>query len=115
MSKKKNKSQLPTAEKLNEIGFKDGYAGLKSKENELIARFCKRGIKKEQIRLNILSYCLGYKRGQLISENGLNNCKLIKGEVAVNGKIVKLDENKTYRIDEKILELTTAKKKKGRK
>lgn len=115
MSKKKKREEFPTVERLSRMGFQDGYSDSNSKEDELLSRFCKKGINSEQIASRILAYSLGYKKGKLVLEQGLNNCKIINGEVAVNGETVKLDDIKKYEINEKIKTLSKTKKKKGRR
>ena len=115
MGKKKNNKEFPTVEKLSKMGFQDGYAGIKSKEDALIVNFCKRKITQDQITPRILAYSLGYEKGKLVLEHGLVNCTIIKGEVAINNKVVKLDEVKEYEINEKIKSLVRSNKKKGRK
>ncbi len=114
MGKKKNRKEFPSIDKLNALGFRDGYNGNNNKEDELITSFCKRGISTEQITPRILAYSLGYKKGNLIYLNGLDNCKLIDGEVVINNKAVKLDNVKENEINEKIKSLVRPKKKKGR-
>lgn len=112
MGKKKNKKDLPTIEKMGQMGFQDGYAGRKSKEVEYIGLYTNRGINKEQIRLRVISYCLGYKKGKLVFNKGLDNCKIVKGEVALNGHPIRLSEQKTNYIVEQINEAKPKSKKK---
>lgn len=102
--KNKHKRDLPTVEKMGEMGFQDGYSGIKSKEDEILKSYSKRRINADQIKIRVLAYCLGYKKGQLVLENGVNNFKIINGEIAINGKPIMLDENKINMIEQKIKE-----------
>jgi len=115
MGKKKNKRDLPTVQKMNEMGFQDGYSAKKSKENDLLTRFCKKGVNKEQIKIRISAYCLGYKKGQLIMKYGVNSAKDVNGQIAVNGQIVKLDDKKNNTIEDKIKESVKFRKMKKRR
>lgn len=99
---KKKKFEFPSVEKIERIGFQDGYAGRKSQENVLIGKFCKRGINKEQIKSRILAYALGYKKGKLLKDNSIDVFKIKNGQVAINGKVIELDNNKDIIVEEKI-------------
>lgn len=114
MGKKKGKSYLPTIEKMNEKGFQDGYYGVKSKEIEYLNTFVKRNINKDLVKQMILSYCLGYKKGQVILFNGVDNCKIKNGEVALNNSTIKLDEQKINIIEENVDNAKVKAKKKRR-
>ena len=111
---KKKKFEFPSVEKIEQIGFQDGYAGRKSQENSLIGKFCNRGINPEQIKSRILAYALGYKKGNLLRENSLENFKIKNGKVAINGEVIELDNNKDIIVEEKIKNHPVKTKKKGR-
>ena len=112
--RKKNKFEFPSVEKIERMGFQDGYAGRKSQENSLIGRFCSRDINKDQIKVRILAYALGYKRGKLLKDSSLIDCKIKDGKVAINGKTIELDNNKDIIVEEKIKNHPVKMKKKGR-
>jgi len=111
---KKKKFEFPSVEKTEQIGFQDGYAGRKSQENVLIAKFCNRGINPEQIKSRVLAYALGYKRGKLWKDNSLDNFNIKNGQVAFNNKVIELDLYKYVNIEEKIKNHPVKTKKKGR-
>lgn len=115
MGKKKNKKEFPSIEKLSSLGFKDGYNGNKSKEDELITNFCKRRISSEEITPRIIAYSLGYKKGILIYLYGVDKCKIMNDKIFVNNKEVKIDEIKENEINQKVMLLSKPSKKKGRR
>ncbi|MBE6152966.1 MAG: hypothetical protein E7166_01890 [Firmicutes bacterium] len=112
---KKKKFVLPTIAKMNEMGFQDGFTARKSREDEYLNRFSKKGINSEQIKSRVVSYCLGYKKGKLIMIYGAKNTKDVNGEISVNGKIVKLSDYKLSDIEEKIKESVELNLKKKRR
>jgi len=105
MGKKQNKKQFPTVEKMGELGFQDGYTGKKSRENEFISMLSKKNKNQELVKARILAYSLGYKKGQLFSTNELNSFTIINGEIALNGKLICLNEKAISSVNEKISEL----------
>ena len=113
---KRNKSKtLPTIEKMAQIGFQDGYAGTKSKENELLNTYIKRKINPELTKNLILSYCLGYKKGAYILNKGISNIKTINGEIAIDGKPINVGKQKAMLIEKTIKESYKPKTQKKRR
>ena len=96
------RNDLPTKEKMERIGFQDGFSLIKSREDEYLREYTNRRINPNEIKIRILSYLLGYKKGRYVAKVGVSNIKTIKGEIAVNGKILTLSSEQINIIDEKI-------------
>lgn len=109
------RNDLPTKEKMERIGFQDGFSLIKSREDEYLKEYTNRRINSNEIKIRILSYLLGYKRGSYVARNGVSNIKTIKGEIAANGKVLSLSNEQINIIDEKINNSFKTNKSKSRK
>ena len=92
MSKiRSRKRDLISVEKYEDMGFTDGYTGVKSREMIFIKEYVKRNINNDEIIKRIVSYNLGYKKGVIIA-NGVNKTKLKDNELSINGEPIKISE-----------------------
>ncbi len=105
MGKKLRKGELPSVENMNQMGFADGYMGAKNRSNSLIETYSKKRINPTEIKNKVMAYSLGYEKGRLILQNGLNKAKAIgRDNISVNNRIVRLSEYDVEQIDNKIEE-----------
>ena len=95
--KETRKRDLITVERFADMGFTDGYSGVKSREDYFMKEYANRNINSDEISKRILAYTLGYKKGKIISTVGIEKIKIKDNKVTYNNEII---DNSTYKVDE---------------